>query len=61
MDKIKQIGAKWKELDNTYDNLIQDLIDNPPAIPLSEEKIKELKKMQEELYKLEVQLFNNLQ
>ena len=57
-DKINELGAEWTELDNTYDAIIQNLIDNPE--PLTPEKQEEIKSMQTRLYNLETELFDNL-
>ncbi len=58
-EKIEQLGSEWKALDEKYDNLVQSLIDTPE--PLTSEKMEMLKKMQEGLFNLEVELFKVLQ
>lgn len=60
-DKIKELGATWKALDDKYDGSIIELIDTTEPAPLSPEKLEELKKMQDELFDLEVELFKVLQ
>ncbi len=59
-DKIKELGDAWKALDDKYDNSILEIIDSSEPT-LSEEKLEELKKMQDELFDLEVELFKALQ
>ncbi len=59
-DKIKELGDAWKALDDKYDNSILEIIDSSEPT-LSEEKLEELKKMQDELFDLEVELFEALQ
>ncbi len=59
MNKIKELGEAWKILDDKYDNSILELI-NASEPNLSEEKMEELKKMQDELFSLENDLFEAL-
>ncbi|MBX4190020.1 hypothetical protein KW791_01870 [Candidatus Parcubacteria bacterium] len=58
-NKLKELGAAWKALDDKYDTSIQELVDVPE--PLSSEKLEMLQKMQEDLFNLEVELFKVLQ
>ncbi len=59
--KFKELGTEWKKMDEVYDNLIQELIDAPEPTLLTSQKIDELKKMQSQLYALEVELLEVLQ
>ncbi len=58
-EKLKELGDAWKALDEKYDNSILKLIESPESI-LSQEKLDELKKMQDTLFRLEVELFKVL-
>ncbi len=60
-DNITKIGTDWKRLDDIYDTEIQRLIDAADSSQITPEKLRELKKMQKELYELEVNLFEALQ
>jgi hypothetical protein len=59
MEKIKELGLAWKTLDEKYDNAFAELID--AAQPISPEKLEEMKKIQDELFDLEVELYKLLQ
>jgi hypothetical protein len=58
-DKIKELGKVWKTLDEKYDNAFAELIDAEQTI--SSEKLDEMKKLQDELFDLEVELYKLLQ
>lgn len=60
-NKITELGLEWKKLDDKYDSCVQDLIDALDTTERTNEKLEELKKMQQELYDLETQLFEVLQ
>lgn len=57
--KLKELGAAWKALDDTYDNAVSAFIDAEVAI--SSQQLAEMKKMQDELFDLEVELYKVLQ
>ena len=59
-EKLKKIGSDWKILDDIYDKHVQELIDAPEPVLLTSEKLGMLKKMQEELFNVEVELFKIL-
>lgn len=58
---MKKLGVAWKALDTTYDNMIVDLIDAPEPSTISPEKLAQMRKMQDELFELEVELYKVLQ
>jgi hypothetical protein len=58
-EKLEKIGTDWKRLNDIYDAEIQALINS--AVPITSGKSEELKKMQQGLYDLEVELFELLQ
>ena len=58
--RTQEIGSEWKRLNEEYDNLILELIDSPDPTPLPQEKLEGLKKMQEVLFNVEVELFKVL-
>lgn len=60
-EKIQKIGTEWKALDEIYDNIVQGLIDRTESIPLSPERLSELKEMQNRLFDLEVELYKTIQ
>ena len=59
-DKIKKIGIEWDILNKKYDSLIQAMIDNPESMKINSAQMDLLKKMQEELFNLENDLFIEL-
>jgi len=61
LEKLKELGGAWKALDEKYDNLVIDLIDAPEPSVISPEKLVEMRKMQDELFDLEVELYKVLQ
>lgn len=60
-EKLKELGVAWKALDDKYDNSIIELIDATEPSVISPEKLAEMRKMQDELYELEVDLYKVLQ
>ena len=58
-EKIKELGDDWKALDEKYDNAFAELIDAERAT-ISPEMLEEMKKMQDELFDLEVELYKLL-
>jgi hypothetical protein len=60
-EKLEKLGADWKVLDNKYDGYIQELIDSLEPALLTSDKLETLKKLQEELFSLETELFRVLQ
>ena len=58
-DKLKKLGSDWKELNHKYDCLMLEFIDSSESTALTPEKKEEMKKMQQELFNLEVQIFNS--
>ena len=61
VEKLKELGAAWKTLDDTYDNMIIDLVDATEPSVISPEKLAQMRKMQDELFELEVDLYKVLQ
>ncbi|HLC48877.1 MAG TPA: hypothetical protein VJI96_00625 [Candidatus Andersenbacteria bacterium] len=61
IEKMKELGVAWKALDEKYDNMIIDLIDAPEPSVIAPEKLAEMRKMQDELFDLEVELYKVLQ
>jgi hypothetical protein len=61
MDKNKliKLGSDWKVFNETYDNHIIELIDTPELC--TSEKLEALKKMQQDIFQLEAELFQALQ
>lgn len=58
-EKIKELGAAWKALDEKYDNMFAAIIDAQNSI--SPETLEEMQKMQETLFSLERELYQLLQ
>ncbi len=61
VEKLKELGAAWKSLDDKYDNAIIDLIDAAEPAMISPEQLQDMRKMQDELFDLEVELYKVLQ
>lgn len=61
IEKLKELGAAWKALDEKYDNEIIKLIDAAEPTEISQEQLAEMRKMQDELFDLEVELYKVLQ
>ncbi len=61
VEKLKELGDAWRALDDTYDNMIIDLIDAPEPSVIDPEKLAQMRKMQDELFSLEVELYKVLQ
>lgn len=57
-EKLKELGKEWTALDTKYDNLFQELVDK--AEMLSEERIADLKEMQDRLFDLETEIYEIL-
>ena len=60
-EKLKELGDAWKVLDEKYDNTILDMINDQEPTPLTPDTMERLKKMQEELFNLEAELFKVLE
>lgn len=58
IEKIKQLGQEWEKLNEEYDGYIRELIATPG--PISPEKMQELKRLQDILFKLETEIFEEL-
>lgn len=61
VEKLKELGSAWKALDDKYDNAIIALIDASEPAQISSEQLAEMRKMQDELFDLEVELYKVLQ
>ena len=61
IEKLKELGIAWKALDDKYDNMIIGLIDASEPSIIAPEKLTEMRKMQDELFNLEVELYKVLQ
>ena len=57
-EKLKELGGEWTALDTKYDNYFQELVDK--AETLSDERMTELKKMQDRLFDLETEIYDIL-
>lgn len=53
---FEEAGKRWEDLNEEYDSLIQDFINNPKQ-EFSPEKIVNMKQMQKELFELEEKIF----
>ena len=53
--KFKRLGLEWTKLDNEYDALFQEFLNNP-TIKMSNE-LKRFKAMQKRLYAIENELY----
>lgn len=53
----KELGEKWKFLNEKYDGYIQEIFDTPEAVIITPERLKELKNLQKELFEMEEKLF----
>ena len=60
-EKLQKIGEEWKVLDETYDSIVQGLIDGLESSPVSTNRLAELREMQRKLFNLEVKLYKILQ
>jgi hypothetical protein len=60
-EKLKELGLKWKFLNEKYDNAIVELIDLTQPTQISPEKLEEMRNMQDEIFDLEVDLYKVLQ
>jgi hypothetical protein len=57
----KQLGNKWKVLNEKYDSYILELVDAVESVVLTSEKFAEMKHLQKELFELETELLNMFQ
>ena len=54
-NEFKKLSAEWTALDNEYDNLFQDFLDNPHV--KTQDELSKFKAMQERLYAIELELY----
>jgi hypothetical protein len=58
-EKFTKLGSDWKKFNQTYDNHLIELIDTPELC--TPDKLEALKKMQQDVFNLEAELFKTLQ
>jgi hypothetical protein len=61
IEKLRGLGSKWKVLNDQYDNMIIELIDASQPVLISVEKLEEMRKIQDEIFDLEIELYDILQ
>jgi hypothetical protein len=60
VEKLRELGTTWKALNEKYDNMIIDIIDAPEPSVIAPEKLAGMRKMQDELFELEAELYKVL-
>lgn len=56
-ERLQEIKIEWEKLNEDYDNLIRNYLDNPEKEIVTEDQFVKCKEMQQKLFDLETELF----